>query len=828
MIDTGSVNIGGRRTGGGGGAGGGGGVSQSWVDENYVSKEFFARLFTIHGHDAEDQNDPPTDIVVEPNDADTPIDSIEAMFGLWTEQFLTALGVGSGGSGGGGGASALYDLVDVIPNSYVEPSMVYGLTGDRDADDGKVLTFSKDNGGWIAATATGGSVTSITLEVPNGLLVNGLQSDTITGEGTFEITLATGYYLLSESQYDILDNLRYSTWWGQPVQNGVVVGAMSNVPSIDNLLFFDTETLSAYFSVGGGSKVYFSSNMMSQTILRMMNDGETDGTEAVVLKQNELVINNNPTSTSMKNLALLANDTMFFNTNDLERMRIDSAGNVGIGTTNPYTLLEVAGGIKAQKFYLYKPNAANDTGAIYFNVELSNDIPIGVHLYGGGLSADTYITALGIGSSSGGGGATSLTDLSDVNPNMNPQPGNVLIFQNGSWTAGSAGGVGTVTSITAGTGLATNTGQPITSYGTISIDSSTMTKINNGASMYDDRNSYLKSANVKTLTVKANSTDVLMYNPSSANASFNLKDGTGISITKSGYDISFKLTDIITQKWYTKVHVNAQGRVYEASNPTTLSGYGITDAVSAIVVGSGTNADKIGVKVNGSNGGWITVPFATKARQLETTRTLWGRNFNGTANVVGTLENVTHIQLQQLTANTGASLKFYYGGGSLSSNITESFSGNISINGQLNVRNGSNVGIGGPADTSANNYKLKVVGKIHATDGIDSETYITALSQSSSSDARMKNVIEDFVLTTDEIAEAPIVKFTWKAGDDNSVHVGSIAQYWRKVVPESVLDVNGKLSLEYGVLALLSAISLARTVVNHEQRLQRLEKGLSN
>ena len=82
-------------------------------------------------------------------------------------------------------------------------------------------------------------------------------------------------------------------------------------------------------------------------------------------------------------------------------------------------------------------------------------------------------------------------------------------------------------------------------------------------------------------------------------------------------------------------------------------------------------------------------------------------------------------------------------------------------------------------------------------------------------------------LKPEQIADAPMVKFTWKAGEDKSVHVGSIAQYWYRVLPESVLEVDGMLSLEYGVLALLSVISLARTVVNHEQRLQRLEKELS-
>lgn len=98
--------------------------------------------------------------------------------------------------------------------------------------------------------------------------------------------------------------------------------------------------------------------------------------------------------------------------------------------------------------------------------------------------------------------------------------------------------------------------------------------------------------------------------------------------------------------------------------------------------------------------------------------------------------------------------------------------------------------------------------------------YVTALS-----DARHKNVIGDTELTVEQIAGAPAIRFTWKNRDDKTVFAGSIAQYWQKILPEVVQSqADDTLSLDYQVAALISSITVARKVVNHESRLQRLER----
>jgi hypothetical protein len=74
-------------------------------------------------------------------------------------------------------------------------------------------------------------------------------------------------------------------------------------------------------------------------------------------------------------------------------------GNIGIGTDSPIVKFDVSGNARVtDKLYLYKPNAANDTGAVYLKYDTNNG---GVHLVGGGLYADTYVSALGLSDSGG-------------------------------------------------------------------------------------------------------------------------------------------------------------------------------------------------------------------------------------------------------------------------------------------------------------------------------------------------------------------------------------------------------------------------------------------
>ena len=280
MIDIDQAAGGTRRSGGGSGSGGGGGVSQGWVDENYVSKEFFNRMFTLRGTKTTTVGSgTPTveDYIFAPNEEPatttteeegvtttvvTAITNIEANLGFWTNYYVSALGQGSGG-GGGGGASTLNDLLDVIISN---PS------------GGQVLTYS--NGQWINAAIPTPSMTGYATETwvennfasltwigQQGYLtsssLNGYATQTwVNQQGYLTSSSLSGYatqswvqnqgYLTSSSlsgyaTQSWVQNQNYltgitssqvttalgftplsnaTTFWGQTISNGVVQGSI--------------------------------------------------------------------------------------------------------------------------------------------------------------------------------------------------------------------------------------------------------------------------------------------------------------------------------------------------------------------------------------------------------------------------------------------------------------------------------------------------------------------------------------------------------------------------------------------------------------------------
>jgi hypothetical protein len=135
----------------------------------------------------------------------------------------------------------------------------------------------------------------------------------------------------------------------------------------------------------------------------------------------------------------------------------------------------------------------------------------------------------------------------------------------------------------------------------------------------------------------------------------------------------------------------------------------------------------------------------------------------------------------------------------------------IATNGTNTFLMKGNVGIG----TTSPSYKLHVNGDVYATGGV------TCLS-----DIRKKDVIERQVkLSIDDIANAPLIYYSLKGESAHKVRLGSVAQYWANILPETVnKGADGVLSMQYDVQALTSVIALAREVKRLKEEVERLKK----
>lgn len=150
----------------------------------------------------------------------------------------------------------------------------------------------------------------------------------------------------------------------------------------------------------------------------------------------------------------------------------------------------------------------------------------------------------------------------------------------------------------------------------------------------------------------------------------------------------------------------------------------------------------------------------------------------------------------------------------INSQYTRSFN-DMYFNGRIIVS--GNAGIG----TSSPSQKLHVVGNILATGG---GTFY-------SSDIRAKTIIERPKLSLNSIANAPVIKFRWNGynglKDDNKQHVGGIAQYIEKILPECVIGQKDDfLSFDYATTGYVFSVLTARHLLSYETRTDRIIRKL--
>lgn len=181
---------------------------------------------------------------------------------------------------------------------------------------------------------------------------------------------------------------------------------------------------------------------------------------------------------------------------------------------------------------------------------------------------------------------------------------------------------------------------------------------------------------------------------------------------------------------------------------------------------------------------------------------------------------------------------------------TQTITGAKTFTKAITVNGGSKfdyIGLGGDPNSS---YKLNVTGtsyfsgkiylRVNSSTTVNMEGYTTPggnyLNVNAtgicvngsviSSDIRKKNIvsyIDD--LEIGNIADAPIFNFTWKDESyGKGVHVGTSAQYWQRVLPNTTIDMGEYgLTLDYNAISVVSSVITARKVVEQEKEIQALK-----
>lgn len=196
------------------------------------------------------------------------------------------------------------------------------------------------------------------------------------------------------------------------------------------------------------------------------------------------------------------------------------------------------------------------------------------------------------------------------------------------------------------------------------------------------------------------------------------------------------------------------------------------------------------------------------ATKLQTPRTIFSKPFDGTNNVTG---GAKFLNICIETDNNGNDS----GRGSEINNYNDQLHlQHASSNNLICCMGGGKVGI----CTTSPKYTLHVDGVIYAKDGFR-ET----------SDIRKKKVLNSHTVSLDDMAYADLFDYTLIDDEKEIVKVGTNAHYWLDKLPQVVTKDNDEyLSLNYGVLGTVCALSVSKYVKQLEDRVTLLENKIAS
>ena len=270
-----------------GGSGGDGGsvdlagyATQIWTEQNYVGKEFFSSLFKAYDANGNE---------VLPNDTDTAIDNIKAMFGFWTEFYVTALGTGGQQSVD----LRLAQLADVN---------VAGVT------NGQVLTYDTTTGKWIASTPQSGTDMAT---VWSNLAATGNQQINYSHLSE-AVSLSNGTITIGSSSitpitsHQSLAGYAKEQWVGQnylPLTGGTITGSLT----VNNTLSTGgNATVGGDLTVNGGDLTVNEPNSSGASAIWFQSGGTTYGNLRVKASNGEFYFYNGTTGDGQSSVCVNA------------------------------------------------------------------------------------------------------------------------------------------------------------------------------------------------------------------------------------------------------------------------------------------------------------------------------------------------------------------------------------------------------------------------------------------------------------------------------------------------------------------------------------------
>ena len=788
-------------------------ATQTWIEDNYISKKFFNKLFLVHGDGT---------TLIEANDLSTAIESLEAKIGLWTNSYISALGQNSS-QGGGSGTS--YNRLDTW-SSYDSTKSGWVLSALLGNDLNTRLTVLENGVAPISHTHNWSDITNTPTTLNGYGITDAYISNGVITLGTNTITPITS--LAGYATEDWVTN-NYSP--KSHTHSIKINGVTKTIAATDGTAV----DLGSYLPLVGGT-------MSNTNAVTNLNADLLDGYHEDSFAHSWRSSVPNP---YIKFITITRNNDKGF-----IRLHCDVENNSGIkgadyivhwgyDDTNEYKAII----IKCLSSY-----GSNADTSVYAVRKSGTQFD----LIFKANSTGWYI----VGFSVIGYSSCTINNYSIVSYTEETKPQAEYTSSATSLITDITGNASTATKATQDSdGSQINTTYLKRSGGTMTT-TNVVTNLN--ADLLDGQHGsyYAKASDVSTLQG--------YFNNGVANNAYKVN---GFHVLYTDFLYSYSKIGMLEQSamsgdfWYAKIFLE---RGWEPSKSAIVLKSRYSDITGEVYLNLlsyayGFNAyvtnyngcNIVGIRINFENyksviylklkkpkgsdngniyyyGGYdatITVSatdllgngltyftleagktYGVMANKLATARTIWGQSFDGTGNVSG---NLTFM-----TGSNGM-----YG---IVPNQSGHWDLSIYTEGQprLTIKDYGNVGIG----TSNPTEKLDVNGTIHATTGIYTEGYVSALGQNTSSDIRLKDVQGDVDLPIDMLANAPSKAFVWKGNNALGVQVGTIAQYWQKALPQVVHDNNGYLAMQYDVAALLGVISVAKKVKSHEERIAELER----